>query len=142
MRSMNDSKHILARSENYTVYHLFETVILKRPDGQQVTIGDFYGDPAAAIIDEDEKWVIVVGCGLILYRLQEPFLEYAYGTSTEQWWEMHRYDTDLWWIESVTQLAADRVQFTIAATEAHAGVYQLDLASLAVVRISAAAGGG
>ena len=62
-------KQILARSENYEISHEFEAVFLcfstTRP---KVLIGDFYGEPAAAVIDEKERFVIMAGDGLIIYN--------------------------------------------------------------------------
>jgi hypothetical protein len=66
------------------------TVLLERSGHAEIVIGDFYGDPKAAIIDLNERWCLQVGAGLILYWLRDPFLRYAYHCPSEQWWETHR----------------------------------------------------
>ena len=131
----------LARSENYAVSHQHETVFLDRPCGPKVTIGDFYGDPEAAIIDFQEKWVIIVGCGIILYWLREPFTPYEYNRVTDQWWESHREPPDVWWIESVYQVSESIVRFVVDPYSAIAGVYDLDVESLSITRIIPEEGG-
>lgn len=132
---MEPTEHLLAKSRHYTISHEFETVLLERPGGARLVIGDFYGDPESAIIDWNEKWAIVVGCGLILYRLREPFLPYESNKTTEQWWEAHRLPPDVWWIEHVYQVIDDTVRFVVDPESATAGVYELNVASLSVVRL-------
>jgi len=58
---METTEHILARSEHYTVSHEYETVFLDHPSGPRVVIGDFYGDPQAAIIDFAEPSTCLYG---------------------------------------------------------------------------------
>src|SRR4029078_4833828 len=70
----------LAESTNYKVTSEYEYVTFhfkNRPSKKPVYLGDFYGDPDCAIISKDEKYVVAGGCGLIIYRLQEPFQEYG-----------------------------------------------------------------
>jgi len=136
MRDTDSTNHILARSEHYTVSHEYETVYLNLPSGKRVVIGDFYRDPEAAAIDADEKWTVVVGCGLILYRLRPPFEEYEHNTSSDQWWEAHRDPPTQWWIESVYQASPNAVRFVVDPAAANAGVYQLDVDSLSIERIN------
>ncbi|HUT87936.1 MAG TPA: hypothetical protein VMY37_00425 [Thermoguttaceae bacterium] len=132
---MKTTEGILARSEHYTVSHEYEVVLLDRPSGPQVVIGDFYGDPAAAIIDAHEKWAIVVGCGIVLYWLRKPFTPYEYDKKTNQWWEAHRSPPDEWWIETVYQVAGNTVRFVVDPAAAVAGVYELDVESLSIVKV-------
>jgi hypothetical protein len=128
-------ERILAQSKNYTIFHHYEIVSLNRPSSNPVIIGDFYGDPQAAIIDKHKNWVIIVGCGMILYRLQEPFIPYEYDKKTTQWWDAFRSPPDDWWIKSVYQVADTKVRFVVDPWSAHAGVYELDMESLSVTRL-------
>ncbi len=98
-------------------------------------IGDFYGDPSAAIIDWHEKWCITVGCGLVLYWLREPFPDYQYNTKTPQWSELHRDPPDVWWIETVYQVADDVVRFVVDPSRDNAGLYELRVDDLSVVKL-------
>ncbi len=129
-------ERVLARSEHYAVSHEFEVVFLDRPSGPRVVIGDFYGDPIAAVIDCRERWVAAVGCGIILYRLREPFTPYEYDKKTKQWWEALRGPEDVWWIKAVYQVEDDNaVRFVVDRGDKHAGVYQLDVDPLSISRV-------
>ena len=128
-------RHILARSSRYTISHQYETVFLSRPDGETTIIGDFYGDPEAAIIDRKERWCVVAGAGLILYRFREPFTPYVYDVETEQWWEAHRTEPDRWSIEALYQVDDDALRFVVDPYERNAGVYELNTETLAIRRL-------
>ncbi len=45
----------------------------------------FLWKPNAGIIDKNEKYCVTVGCGIIVYRLSEPFEEYMYDKDAMQW---------------------------------------------------------
>ncbi|MBH1985134.1 MAG: hypothetical protein I8H79_21515 [Burkholderiales bacterium] len=63
----------LARSATYIVQHEYEQATVTAADGRQASLGEFYGDPAVALIDADEQWCAVAGEGLVLCRLGQPF---------------------------------------------------------------------
>ena len=63
------SMRALARSRHYVVEHEYESAWVTGPDGCRVAIGEFYGDPAVALIDVAERWCAVAGEGVIVYRL-------------------------------------------------------------------------
>jgi len=97
---------IIATSEHYYIRTEYEDASLFRiPDSKRITcVGDFYGNPEDAYIDPEEKFCVIVGCGIIKYNLSEPFEEYTYNTVTDQWVETGR-DGDIEWcdhIEAVT----------------------------------------
>lgn len=77
----------LAVGEKYIVYNEYETVCLfdKNANRYIDDIGDFYGDPTGAIINDDETLCVMYGEGVIVYRLQEPFESFMYGRKTSQW---------------------------------------------------------
>ena len=126
---------MLARSKQYSISNEYEVVYLHRPDGQKIVIGDFYGDPAAAIIDWEEKWCVTVGCGLILYWLKEPFRPYEYDRNTVQWSEIYRSPPDEWWIEAVYQVDDNLVRLVVDPQSDHAGVYELDISDMAIRKL-------
>lgn len=66
-------------------------------------IGDFYGDPEVALIDAEERWCAVAGCGLIIYFLKNPYTPYQYDQHTEQYFEAGRTQADLWWVTAIEQ---------------------------------------
>ncbi|WP_426090041.1 hypothetical protein [Janthinobacterium sp. PSPC1-1] len=67
------SRRELARSAGYIVQHEYEQATVTAADGRQASLGEFYGDPAVALIDADEQWCAVAGEGLVLCRLGQPF---------------------------------------------------------------------
>lgn len=117
--------HTLAESSNYKIEYEYETVYLLHPGGQTV-IGDFYGDPVAAIIDKDERWCAVVGCGILLYYLKRPFKAYEYECSTKQWVEFHRLPPEVWWIDDVKQIEKNKLEFVVDPAGNNAGTYHFD----------------
>lgn len=91
----------IAESIHYEVYKEYETVLLKiKTSNKVVTIGDFYGDVEKAVISSKEKYCVMVGCGIIVYFLSEPFNPYEYDRKCSQWKEWHR--TGNIWIHDVT----------------------------------------
>jgi hypothetical protein len=103
-------KRELAESENYKIISEYEMVSLhfKTKDRNPIYIGDFYGDPDSAIISSDEKYVAMAGCGLIVYRLQEPFNEYAGDENTNQYFVFNNTEPNIWWTSDVHQSAEDK----------------------------------
>ena len=67
------SRRELARSAEYIVQHEYEQASVKAADGRLASLGEFYGDPAVALIDINEQWCAVAGEGLVLCRLEQAF---------------------------------------------------------------------
>ncbi|MGK5007560.1 hypothetical protein [Janthinobacterium sp. LB2P70] len=61
----------LARSAAYSVQHEYEQASVIAADGRQASVGAFYGDPAAALIDDHEQWCAMAGEGLVICRLAQ-----------------------------------------------------------------------
>ena len=99
---MNATK-LLAQSRQYRITSENEAVYLTLPSGQVVCMGDFYGDPRAALIPWHEEWCIVVGCGLLVYYLHAPFAANTSSIATPQWTELFRTAHQEWWFEAVYQ---------------------------------------
>ncbi|WP_336939292.1 hypothetical protein [Acinetobacter modestus] len=87
----------LTESDHYKIVHLYEAVFIAPIDSNNINeyteIGDFYGEPEVAIIDQNEKWCAIGGCGLIIYFIQEPFTPYQYDQECSQYFEIHRSPT-------------------------------------------------
>lgn len=97
------------------------------------------------LIDEKERFVIMVGCGMIIYNLAEPFEPYQYDSQTSQWRELFREAEDYWWIEGVTQQDENTFHFIVdrnsdkagtdkAGTD-KAGTYALRFPTLAIQKL-------
>ncbi|APA69561.1 hypothetical protein [Janthinobacterium sp. 1_2014MBL_MicDiv] len=63
----------LARSAHHVVTHDYEHARVTAADGRQAGVGEFYGDPAVALIDVNEQWCVVAGEGLVLCGLGQAF---------------------------------------------------------------------
>ncbi len=129
---MSRPKGILAESKNYWITNEYETVYLhfKNADRAPVLIGDFYGDPEAAVISYCERFVAMVGCGIIVYFLQEPFDDYNYETESSQYYEFHRYPDDIWWACGVHQNSIEEehyFRFYIETNTRKVAVYRADV---------------
>ena len=127
----------LAKSEHFSIWHEHEEVFVGRHGKSPVLIGDFYGDPECAIIDWGERWCVIGGCGLIVYRFAKPYRPYKYNSITnkiiKQWSELHRGGD--WWIETIYQVEDDVVRFVVDLASVHAGFYDLRLHDMAVSKL-------
>lgn len=98
----------LIESEHFIIESEYETVFLTdKSNGRRTVIGDFYGDAEGAIIDRNEEFAAVFGCGVIVYYLTEPFEEYRYDTVCAQWKEFFR-DRKVW-ISAVEQVGDNQL---------------------------------
>jgi hypothetical protein len=114
-------------SQNYSVVISHETVLLERPDvSEPLVIGNFYGNMHDAVIDPEERWCVMVGCGVIVYRLGPPWKAYTgpewpppeladrYSTFTSddsgQWWQCGNISRPTLWLSTVKYLDSDRFQ--------------------------------
>lgn len=127
---------ILAESKNLLIINEFEKVFLKfKNSNRKVYIGDFYGDPQAAAISNDERFCVMVGCGLIIYYLQDPFEEFIYNTSTRQWKELFRECGKEWWIDDVKAVDNSTIMFTVEEADLeNGGRYKLNVDNIKLIK--------
>jgi hypothetical protein len=127
---------ILAESKNLLVINEYEKVFLNfKSSNKKVYIGDFYGDPQAAVISKDESFCVMVGCGLIIYYLQEPFEEFSYNKSTRQWKELFREGGKEWWIEDVEVIDNSTIMFTVEEVDSeNGGRYKLNIDDMELIK--------
>lgn len=105
----------MAESKNYYLTGEYEKAMLyRKEDGAFIAhVGDFYGEPQDGIIDVDEKYCVTVGCGIIVYRLIPPFVNYQYRMITDQWYESGRDSDQIEWIDGIRQVSADEVEIVL-----------------------------
>lgn len=107
----------LSQSKSYKIIHLYESAYIAPLQSsdiyQYIEIGDFYGNPEVAIIDQNEKWCAIGGCGLIIYFIQEPFTPYQYDQESSQYFEIHRSPPSIWWIEDLQQISQSKILITL-----------------------------
>ena len=121
----------LARSRNYAVLHEYEAAFIEVPGGRRISAGHFYGDPACAVIDWQERWCVVAGCGLLVYFLREPFAPVGLGPS-DQWARVYHEPGAERWVEALYQRSDDAVRFVVDPGGPNGGVYELRLPGLEV----------
>jgi hypothetical protein len=130
----------LAESENYRVTSEYEYVTLNFKNdalNKSICIGDFYGDPTCAIISRDEKYVAMAGCGIIIYKLIEPFENFEYDKTTSQYSELFRTNNNYWWIDGLHQSVGTDwkyIQF-IARNDEGQFIYKMDTESFILEKI-------
>jgi hypothetical protein len=132
----------LAESENYKVTSEYEYATLHFKNKlirESVYIGDFYGDPECAIISRDEKYLVLAGSGLIIYRLKEPFTEYGDSGKSTQYSEFFREPENLWWINGLhqTDIDSDLKYFRfVAANNDGEFIYKMNADDFNIEKIS------
>lgn len=93
----------ITESTHYEVFKEYEQVFLNiKQINEKVLIGDFYGEVQKAIITPEEKYCVMIGCGVIIYLLKMPFKPYEYDTLNEQWREWQR-NGDIWVEDAVVE---------------------------------------
>ena len=105
----------IAESDHYAVIREYEDCYLMFKDmsRKSVSIGDFYGDAEFALIDRNERFVVMGGCGIIIYFLNEPWDTYSYDKKTPQWIELGRNKTEMYY-DAVKQIADTVIEITDA----------------------------
>jgi hypothetical protein len=109
---------ILAESEHYYIQKDSEEAVLYLKEGSKriACVGDFYGDPLDAYIDPEERFCIVIGCGIIKYNLEKPFDEYSYDTVTPQWIETGRTD-EIEWCDKIEEVTESYVTVSLGGAD-------------------------
>ncbi|HBF38585.1 MAG TPA: hypothetical protein DDW50_14860 [Firmicutes bacterium] len=127
---------VLAESKNFRVTSEYEKVSLNFKNCKRdIYIGDFYGDPQAAAISCDESFCVMVGCGLIIYYMHEPFEDFRYNASTRQWKELFRENERTWWINEAEILDKLTIAFTVEeADKENGGRYKLNTVTLELTK--------
>lgn len=144
--SIRDVQKPLCETEHYWVEAHDESVVLSGPGvPDNLIIGDFYGNPREAMIDAEERWCVMVGCGLIVYRLGDPWTPYRYSRPPdgqvpmslihrgEQWWEYGREREDAVWLDSIDPDRGERFVVAGQTSECQRRRWEV-LAGAAVVR--------
>lgn len=127
-------RQLLAQSEKYRIYGAYEEAQLEGPSmNSHILVGDFYGHVQCACIDQDERWCITGGNGLVIYQLKDPFEQYIYHHTTEQWTELWRSEED-WYPEVIYQVDADVVRLVVDIFSKAKGIYDLNVKTLELTK--------
>jgi hypothetical protein len=143
--------NILATSDQYAVLADQDYVYLKTR-GEQHRLGCMYGNAQGAYIDPQERWAVIIGCGLWVVRLpfaartkkgsmpslatREVLAGAAFPYVTSPLVELMVSPEDIMWLETVyfTGQSPDTVRVVADLTDTYAGVYDLDLRTLRLTK--------
>ena len=121
----------LAESENFLVYGDHDYVFVAKSSTEQWNLGWMYGNAVAALVTWDERYAIVVGCGVMICDLLRFGEKVSEGESWDETPVVHLMadPKDLWWFSAVEQIARDEesieVRIATDLTDAHVGIYNL-----------------
>ncbi len=110
----------IAESDNYEILYEYEKVFLKFKNlDKLILIGEFYGDPNTAIISKNEDFCTIGGEGIIVYYLNEPYLEYNKNDKkSKQWIEWGRNDDGpTVWIDCIEQIDSNKIKLILENSE-------------------------
>jgi hypothetical protein len=63
---------ILYQTDKLIAGAIFENAyLIKLQPYQEIAMGDFYGDPSCAVIDEENKWCLIGGNTLTIWRVHD-----------------------------------------------------------------------
>lgn len=105
----------LFESKNYIISHIYERVFLIfKNNNKSILIGEFYGDPTTAIISKNEDFCVVGGEGIIVYFINDPYIEYYKDKySLTKWIEWGRENKKTVWIEKVEEIEDNIIQLSL-----------------------------
>lgn len=67
--NVKDTAYVLSSKHNWKIWADFEAVTLENPTGQRWKIGEMYGNPQAGLITSDERYAVIIGCGIMIADL-------------------------------------------------------------------------
>ncbi|WP_407539362.1 hypothetical protein Q0M94_14495 [Deinococcus radiomollis] len=128
----------LAQGHDFLVYGDHDYVYIKHSDGRTWDIGGMYGNAVAALITWDERYAVIVGCGIMICDLERFGEKVTEGESWSKTPVAHLMaEPDIlfesgktWWFNDVEQVSADEyiseIRLATALTDVHVGIYSLN----------------
>ena len=126
------TQRCLARSKNYSVWADYEAVIIRDVKGTTWAVDEMYGNPQATIITWDERYAVVVGCGIMICDL----MRFGEKTGNGKTWKTTSVISlmsdpgDTWWFALIEQVFQDedRIEIRLATDlmDPHIGIYSLN----------------
>lgn len=126
---------VLAADDARILYGSHEEARL-RVGGRDLHVGDHYGDPRCGVIDWTGRWCVTGGYGLVVCDMAG--LEAAGAAAVpEMFWRrvLHFADGSEIWPVAMAQVADRTVRFVHDLASPQVGIYDLDVATLAVKRL-------
>ena len=131
---INIMRNLLAYSKNYKLFGAYEEAQLEG-DGitGHIIVGDFYGSADCGCIDNQERWCVSGGNGIVIYQITQPFECYQFDHDTSQWKELWRSNED-WYPEAIYQIEENIVRVVIDVFSNAKGVYDLNVDTLELIK--------
>ncbi len=130
-------KKTLCSQGDYTIDHEYEATYLRWPGGHY-PVGEHYGEPTCAVINEIDGWCVTGGEGLVVTAFEQGFPlrnDAARRRVTQRsLWRCDSFSppTGLRWFVFGAWLAGpDQVQVVVDPGSDHAGLYEVDVRTLA-----------
>ncbi|QFP75876.1 hypothetical protein [Deinococcus sp. AJ005] len=131
-----DTSRKLVESGNYSIWSDFEYIEIRDANGRRWEVGYMYGNPEAALITWDERYAVVVGCGIMVCDLQR----FDETVSVGQTWEdspvvhLLAEPSDFWGFVLAKQVYQDNAHSEIRLAtdlmDKHIGIYTLNTETL------------
>ena len=69
MKKNYPNMHILDETDKYFIGHIYEDAyLIDKRNGQEILHDDFYGDPTCGLISKSDKWAIIAGEHIIIWK--------------------------------------------------------------------------
>lgn len=140
--TIKETSFVLASHREWKIWADFETITLENPAGQRWEIGDMYGNPQAGLVTCDEKYAVVIGCGVMIADSNR-FGEVITGSSSwletpvvhslcqpsppGVWPAPHE-----WHFETVYEADVSKVRLVADLDSDYGGIYEMRLPDLAL----------
>lgn len=112
---------ILDETDKYMIGHIFEEAyLIEKSNGKEIVLGEFYGDPTAALISKKNEWAIVAGEHLAIWANERI-------TKIE--------DDNLRWIYALRTNDDNTVEILIDPWSDKSSVWTLDMATLELRKV-------
>jgi hypothetical protein len=129
-------KHVLYADpgEKYVIEHEYELAYL-RWSGGTYPLGEHYGDPMCAVMNTPDGWCVTGGQGLVITIFEDGLPEGGtqvapqHVRQTELWRPPP--SGDVWYVFGVWYAGDDRVQAAVDPGSDHAGLYEVNVRTLA-----------
>ncbi|MBQ8966406.1 hypothetical protein [Ruminococcus sp.] len=86
---MSETGKVLAESDDIRLVHEYENAyVIRKSDEKVLAECSFYGDPAGGLIDREERFAVLYGCGISFCGLTEGnSRKYGFDRGCEIWAE-------------------------------------------------------
>lgn len=124
----------LAESSRFILGHSYETVIVvNKIDGSEFSAGEHYGDPKVGLITPDESWFVTAGEGLQCFSIQRSLVTFFRRGRVPLGPEATE---PAWFVHSARLESQHLVRVLIDPWSAFSSVWQVDLDTLSLSRLS------